>query len=481
MLSLGRWQVVDCRRRGRAFWGPCLIVLTGLIPAATFAESKPTANLSPDQSEAKALLLEKDGQWNEALQIWCRIYGQDRQNDDANKHIQICLRRIFQVQRQSDKSLREKVLSLSHSQALALYTEVLTTLHSAYVDRDRVAPNRLFQQGLDEFLTSLNDPRFRKQNMASVSVREISEFQSRVREFMTLRTADSVPEAVALVKQIATTAKRDLQIDKTSVVVLEFIAGACNSLDEYTSYLSPDDLVMAEARMEGDLSVVDTQYLKDGIGYFKITHFRESTADEVDAAIAALKMSPQSMMGLKALVIDLRDNTGGLFSGAVQVVERFIPEGVIVSTQGRLDEFNKVHNACPKMHVIDLPLVVLVNGTTASAAEVLAAALRDHQRATLVGTPTYGKGSIQRILQFQTAEETEPNGKSQPRAGGLRITLARFFSPNGQAINGAGINPHVLERGDERQQLQAAIEQASRYVSAPPTMMMSPSMPPTIR
>jgi hypothetical protein len=455
-----------------------LFVLTGLLPAATFAESKPTPNPSPDQLQAKAVLLEKDGQWNEALQVWCRVYGQDRQNDEANKHIQICLRRIFQVQRQSDKSLREKVLSLSHSQVLALYSEVLTTLHSAYVDRNRAAPNRLFQQGLDEFLTSLNDPRFRKLHMVGVSDKEISDFQVRVREFMTLRSADGVADAVTLVKQIATTAKRDLQIEKTSVVVLEFIAGACNSLDEYTSYLSPGDLI-AETRMDGELSVVKTDFAKEGIGYFKITHFRDTTAEEVDAAVATLRMSAQGMMGLRALVIDLRGNTGGLFSSAVQVVERFIPEGVIVSTQGQLDEFNKVHNACPKMHVIDVPLVVLVDGTTASAAEVFAAALRDHQRATLVGAPTYGKGSIQRILQFQTAEETEPNGKPQSRAGGLRITLARFFSPNGQAINGAGINPHVLEQ-DETRQYQAAIEQASHYVSAP-SPMMSPAMPPMIR
>ncbi len=206
--------------------------------------------------------------------------------------------------------------------------------------------------------------------------------------------------------------------------------------------------------------------MRDGIGYFKITHFRDTTAEEVDAAIANLRM--RQGMNLRALVMDLRGNSGGLFSSAVQVVERFVPEGVIVSTQGQLDEFNKVINAGRRMNVIDLPLVVLVDGGTASAAEILAGSFRDHQRATLVGMPTYGKGSIQRILQFQTAEEPDENGKPKPRTGGIRITLARFFTPNGQAINGAGVTPHVVEQGDKMRQLDAALEQASRFISAMP-------------
>jgi carboxyl-terminal processing protease len=165
--------------------------------------------------------------------------------------------------------------------------------------------------------------------------------------------------------------------------------------------------------------------------------------------------------------MDLRGNPGGLFSAAVQVVERFVPEGVIVSTQGQLDEFNKVLNAGRKMNVIDLPLIVLVDGGTASAAEILASSFRDHRRATLIGTPTFGKGSIQRILQFQTAEELDEHGKPKPRTGGIRITLARFFSPNGQAINGAGVTPDLLEP-DKMRQLDVALEHASRFVSAMP-------------
>ena len=88
--------------------------------------------------------------------------------------------------------------------------------------------------------------------------------------------------------------------------------------------------------------VYDASFLKDGIGYLRITHFRDTTPEEMDTAINGLKMSPQGM-NLRVLVMDLRGNPGGLFSAAVQVVERFVPEGVIVSTQARLEEFNKVY------------------------------------------------------------------------------------------------------------------------------------------
>jgi C-terminal processing protease CtpA/Prc len=438
------------------------------------ATATPTAI---EQLRTKAAELEKVGKWEEALNAWCKVYAADRQNEEINKHIQLCLRRMFQAQRPADKSLRDKVLTLSHSQALALYGEVLTTLQSSYVDRGRVTPARLFQQGLEEFLASIEDANFRKQHMPEVRDAAVRVFQNRLRECLAVRAVDSVADAVELLKQVAATAKQNLHLTKTSVVVLEFIGGACNSLDEYTTYLSPADLAV-ELGGGSESSVADAGFLKDGIGYFRITQFRDTTPAEVDNAIASLRMSPQGM-NLRVLVMDLRGNHGGLFTAAVQVAGRFIPDGVIATTQGQLEEFNQIHSGGPKMNVIDLPLVVLVDGTTASAAEVLAGAFRDHRRATLVGTATFGKGSIQRVLQFSTAEETSENGKPKSRTGGIRITLARFFSPNGQSIAGAGIAPHVVET-DKSRQLDAALEQAGRFVSEmPPTM--SPAQPPMFR
>lgn len=460
----GRWFVTVLCRRSLALPGLCLIVLMGPKPASIFAQSEmaPVA-VAPEQLRSKAIDLEKTGKWEEALHVWCKLYSQNKQNDEAHKRLVICLQRMFQSQRQLDESLRAKVLSLSHTQALALYGEVLTTLHVAYVDKSKVEIGRLFQQGVDEFLLSLSDANFRKLHMPDVRDAVIRKFQSQIRDFMAVRAAiETVPDAVELLKSIASTAKRDLHINKTSAIVLEFVGGACNSLDEFTSYLSPAELA-TEARSASEPSVTEIGFPKDGIGYFRITHFRETTPDEVDAALASLRMAPNGM-NLKVLVMDLRGNYGGHFPAAVQVVERFLPEGVIVSTQGRVDDANKILTAGGKMNVVDLPLVVLVDASTASAAEVLAAAFRDHQRATLIGAATYGKGSIQRVLQFSTAEDLDENGKPKPRSGGIRITFARFFSPNGQGISGVGITPHVVEQ-DKMRQLEAAIEHAGRFVS----------------
>lgn len=450
-------------RRKFALYGLSLLVLLGIQPVSVRAQTSTTpAPLSVEQIRGKAIDLEKTGKWEEALHLWCKIFGQNKQNDEAHQHLMICLRRMMQSQRQVDQSLRAKVLSLSHTQSLALYGEVLTTLHVAYIEKTKVEIGRLFQHGVEEFLLALNDATFRKTHMPEARETVIRKFQSQIRNFMNVRAAvETVPDAVELLKQIAATAKRDLQLNKTSVVVLEFIGGACNSLDEYTSYLSPSDLT-AETEMS-EASVVDVGFLKDGIGYFRITHFRETTAEEVDAAIVTLKMMPNGM-NLRALVMDLRGNLGGHFPAAIQVVERFVPEGVIVSTQGRIEDANKIHTTGGRMNLIELPMIVLVDSSTASAAEVLAAAFRDHQRATLVGTATYGKGSIQRVLQFATAEELDENGKAKPRTGGIRMTYARFLSPNGQGISGVGIAPHIVE-ADKSRQLETAIEQASRYVS----------------
>ncbi len=433
------------------------------VPYLNAQPNSPAIPILIEDVQSKAIDLEKKGKWENALHLWCKIHTLDKSNNAVSQHMQICLRRILQIQRQSDLSLREKVLTLSPTQAFALYSEVVSTISTAYIDKSKVTPQRLFQQGFEEFQLSLNDANFRKLNMSEASDSSIHLFQNRLRDFMAVKSSlVSVPEAVELVKQIAATAKRDVHINKTSCVVLEFIAGACNSLDEYTSYLSPLEL-QVESRSLAELSVVDVNMLKDGLGYLRISHFRESTPVEFDNALNTLKMAPNGM-NLRALIVDLRGNHGGLFTASVQVVERFIPEGVIVTTRGRLDEMNKVHSAGGRVNVTDLPLILLVDGQTASAAEVMAASLRDHQRATLVGSTTYGKGSIQRILQFSTGEEVDDLGRTRSRTGGIRITLAQLTSPNGQLISGSGILPHILEN-DKARQMDIAIEQASRFLS----------------
>jgi C-terminal peptidase prc len=197
-------------------------------------------------------------------------------------------------------------------------------------------------------------------------------------------------------------------------------------------------------------SVQDDRIERDGIGYVRVANFQKTTLAELDGALMRLRSE-----GMKVLMLDLRGNPGGVFTAAVQVADRFLPSGVIVSTQGQLRAYTKTYLAQNPMSSTDVPLVVLVDGDTASAAEVVAGALKENDRAILVGQQTYGKGSIQKLLTLHSG-------------GGLYLTLARFYAPRGQAVSGTGVAPHIVEPrrdGMKDFQFDLAVEQAARLLS----------------
>jgi carboxyl-terminal processing protease len=169
---------------------------------------------------------------------------------------------------------------------------------------------------------------------------------------------------------------------------------------------------------------------RDGIGYIRILSFQESTPQELRDALLQLQAAQ-----MKALVLDLRGNAGGSFDAGVQVAELFLPEGVIATSESPVRRFRNTYRS-HNPHALRMPLVVLVDGETASAAEMVAGALKENQRATLVGAPTYGKGSMQCPVTL----------KKTP--AGLWITVAQFFSPTHQPYNGRGVLPHILETVD---------------------------------
>jgi carboxyl-terminal processing protease len=197
-------------------------------------------------------------------------------------------------------------------------------------------------------------------------------------------------------------------------------------------------------------SVQDDRIEREGVGYVRIANFQKTTLHELDSALARLRSE-----GMRVLVLDLRGNPGGAFAAAVQIADRFLPYGVIVSAQGQVRAFAKTYVAQNPLTALDVPLVVLVDGDTASAAEVVAGALKDNDRAVLVGQQTYGKGTIQKLLPLQAGS-------------GLYLTLARLYGPRGQAVSGAGVTPHVLEprrAGMKDFQLDVALEQATRLLA----------------
>lgn len=166
--------------------------------------------------------------------------------------------------------------------------------------------------------------------------------------------------------------------------------------------------------------------LRPGVGYVRISQFQAKTAQDTKAAIEALKAKDP----LKGLVLDLRNNPGGVLSGAVQVADLFLNEGLIVYTQGRHEE-RLNYNASEQTLLPHTPMVVLVNSGSASASEIVAGALQDHNRAILVGQRTFGKGSVQSILPL--------TGDSA-----LKLTTARYYTPKGRSIQADGIHPDIV-------------------------------------
>lgn len=176
------------------------------------------------------------------------------------------------------------------------------------------------------------------------------------------------------------------------------------------------------------IASVKSKELKGGYGYVRITTFQEGTTDAADNAIARFRNKDHGR--IKGLVLDLRDNPGGLLDQAVRVSDEFLDGGMIVYTQGRTDSQEQKYLSHKKKDFVDYPMVVLVNGGSASASEIVAGALQDQHRAIIEGTQTFGKGSVQTILPLDDHSA-------------LRLTTARYYTPNGRSIQAVGITPDV--------------------------------------
>ncbi len=174
---------------------------------------------------------------------------------------------------------------------------------------------------------------------------------------------------------------------------------------------------------------VKSRSLEPGFGYVRISSFQSRTATDLLKAISDL----QEKESLKGLVLDLRNNPGGVLNGAVGVSDAFLDDGLIVYTKGRVADANMKYTATPGDVLNGKPLVVLVNGGSASASEIVSGALQDHKRAIIMGSKTFGKGSVQTIQELR-------NG------GAVKLTTARYFTPSGRSIQAQGIAPDIKLR-----------------------------------
>lgn len=209
---------------------------------------------------------------------------------------------------------------------------------------------------------------------------------------------------------------------KTAADVSALVKGEAGTDVTLTIFRESTGEVLEKTVTRQDIQVktVSWRMMDDNIGYIAITNFRENTYSQFKEALDMLEAE-----GMEKLVLDLRNNTGGLVKSAHEIGEELLPEGIMVYTMDK--DGNREDTLCDDVYN-DVPLVVLVNGNSASAAEILAGAIQDTGRGQLIGTTTFGKGLVQRLF-------TLPDGS------GLNVTIQKYYTPNGTSIHGVGITP----------------------------------------
>ena len=192
--------------------------------------------------------------------------------------------------------------------------------------------------------------------------------------------------------------------------------------------------------------------LSDDIGYLKLTQFKHSTADESRNAVRDMLRK-----GMRALILDLRNNGGGLLDASVKISSMFLQNGLIVETKGRSERANEKYYANKNYYQTNLPMTVLINGGSASASEIVAGALNDRGRAKLIGEKSFGKGSVQTLFPLTDGS-------------GVYVTIARYYTPSGKVIDHVGLSPDIEVKGEpnrdksQDKQLQRAITEVKRLM-----------------
>lgn len=226
----------------------------------------------------------------------------------------------------------------------------------------------------------------------------------------------------------------------------------------------PDTKVTVWVRREGEeellsfeitreiinLKSVRYEMLSDDIGYLRLTQFKHNTAEEARSGVREMIKN-----GMKALILDLRNNGGGLLDASVKIVSMFLKDGLVVETKGRSERANEKYYVEKSAFLTSAPVVVLINGGSASASEIVAGALNDRGRAKLIGEKSFGKGSVQTLFPLTDGS-------------GVYVTIARYYTPSGKVIDHVGLSPDIEVKGEftknisEDVQLQRAIQEVKK-------------------
>ena len=341
-------------------------------------------------------------------------------------------------------SLRQDVGAASPNSAdtykqLNLFGEVFERVRSEYVDD--VSDNSLVELAINGMLTSL-DPHsnyLNTKNFNDMKVQTRGEFGGLGIEVSmenglvkVVSPIDDTPAARAGLKpgDLITHLDGEPVQGMTLPEAVEKMRGPVNSDIKLTirrEGRDPFDVKLIRATIK--IQSVRSHLEGDNIGYIRITTFNEQTDTGLNNAMKNLKQ--QAGNKLVGVILDLRNNPGGLLDQAVAVSDAFLDKGEIVSTRGRRSEDAQRYNARQGDIAGGLPMVVLINGGSASASEIVAGALQDHHRAILLGTRSFGKGSVQTIIPL-------------PSHGAMRLTTARYYTPSGRSIQAKGIDPDIV-------------------------------------
>ncbi len=533
-----KWALASDRganQQKSSLWGSFLLgaalLVLGILSAT--ASAQPAAIVQPASTEPVTIVpealpsnalgavleegrqLESGSRWGEALSHYEEALREHRGNKALQERHDFAKLHYSLDRRYHDRSFRKSISALSSQQALSLYSELLNKTNTHYVNSP--AWRSLISRGTRALDIALADAEFRKVNQLRISADQLARLRQDLYQRLgqhSARRLASARDAVNVASDMARLVQARTGLPQTATI-LEFVSAAANGLDDYSAYLTADQLREVYEQIEGnfvglgvelkaeagallivhvipgspaeragivandrivavdgkstadlstdeaaamltgaegswvqvtaytqgqqprvlnirrehvevpsleDVKIVDNDY---GIAYVRIPTFQKTTSRDLEAALWELHRK-----GMRSLILDLRRNPGGLLTSSVEVADKFLTQGNIVSTRGRSaqEDFNYQAHYGGTWRV---PLVVLIDGDSASASEIFAGAIKDNDRGTIVGTRSYGKGSVQGIFPLGYA------------GAGIRLTTAKFFSPNGQPISHRGVQPDV--------------------------------------
>lgn len=502
-------------------------VILGISTSATIAQTtynEPVTVIPEPQSITaissvleKGRNLEAGNRWGEALTHYEDALREFRNNDILRQRYDVSKLHYSLDRRYRDRSFRKSISSLTSQQAIGLFTELLQKTNTHYVNSP--AWRKLGSRGTTAIEIALADQEFLQSNNIQLSDEQLATLSRDMYQLQSRFNMNNSHNLVSYVSELSRFLEARLRLNPTATI-LEFVSATADGLDDYSAYLTADQLREVYSQIEGnfvglgvelkadqgalhivhvipgspaeragiiaedrivavdgkstaemstdeaasmltgtegswvrvtvyspnsqprvlnirrehvevpsleDVKIIDPDF---GIAYVRIPTFQKSTARDLETALWDLHRK-----GMRSLILDLRDNPGGLLTASVEVADKFLTQGNIVSTRGRSaqEDFNYQAHYGGTWRV---PLVVLINGDSASASEIFAGAIKDNNRGRVVGTTSYGKGSVQGIFPLGYA------------GAGIRLTTAKFFSPSGVAISHRGVEPHEYVNAD---------------------------------